>query len=139
MAGGRWASSGLPVSDAELPPGIALDPEAIARLRRLGGDLLARKMATLFLDLAPPRLAAAREGLGAGDLDQVRRAAHSLKSSAGNVGAYAMVEAAGRLEDEAERGAPAAELEALLAALTAAWDAALPELRSLAIVEEGDE
>ena len=125
--------------DGELTPVRVLDPEAIARLRRLGGDALAGKMAALFLDLAPPRLAAARVGLEAGDLDAVRRAAHSLKSSSGNVGAYAMVEAAGRLEDDAERGAPAAELEALLSALTAAWDAALPEIRSLAIVEEGDE
>jgi HPt (histidine-containing phosphotransfer) domain-containing protein len=110
----------------------ALDGEAIARLLRLGGDELAGRMAALFLGLAPERLREARAAVAAGDRDQVRRAAHSLKSSSGNVGAYAVLEAAGQLEEAAERGEPPAELTALLAALEAALEGADPELRALA-------
>lgn len=108
-----------------------LDAEALSRLRRLGGDDLAGRMASLFLGLAPERLRAARAGLAAGDLDQVRRAAHSLKSSSGNVGAYAVTEAAGQLEEAAERGEGREALELLLEAAAAALGAADPELREL--------
>lgn len=110
----------------------ALDPASVARLLRLGGDELAGKMASLFLDLAPDRVRSAREGLEAGDADAVRRAAHSLKSSSGNVGALAVMDAAGRLEDAAERGDGLEALAALLSAMESALQAALPELRALA-------
>lgn len=110
----------------------ALDGEAIARLLRLGGDDLAGRMAALFLGLAPERLREARAAVAAGEGDQVRRAAHSLKSSSGNVGAYAVMEAAGQLEEAAERGDQPEALAPLLAALEAALEAADPELRALA-------
>ena len=113
-----------------------LDPAAIERLRRLGGDALAGKMASLFLELAPERLRAAREGLAAGDHDAIRRAAHSLKSSAGNIGANAILEDADRLEDAAESGAPMDRLEPLYAALEADVAAARAELVDLAANEE---
>jgi HPt (histidine-containing phosphotransfer) domain-containing protein len=123
-------------SDQDWSPGAALDPESIARLRRLGGEALASKMASLFLGLAPDRIRTARAGLEAGDSDAVRNAAHSLKSSAGNIGAYAVLEAAGRLEDAAERGVPVAELVPLLAVLEAALEGAQTELLALAAAEE---
>ena len=110
----------------------ALDGEAIARLLRLGGDDLAGRMAALFLGLAPERLREARAGVAAGDGDQVRREAHSLKSSSGNVGAYAVLEAAGQLGEAAEQGDRPEALAPLLAALEAALEAADPELRALA-------
>jgi HPt (histidine-containing phosphotransfer) domain-containing protein len=113
-----------------------LDPAAIERLRRLGGDALTGKMASLFLGLAPERLRAAHEGLIAGDHDAIRRAAHSLKSSAGNIGAGAILEDSGRLEDAAESGAPMDQLEPLYAALEADVEAARPELVDLAAKEE---
>jgi HPt (histidine-containing phosphotransfer) domain-containing protein len=114
----------------------ALDPESIARLRRLGGEALVSKMAGLFLGLAPDRLRAARDGLVGGDLDAIRNAAHSLKSSSGNIGAYAILEAAGRLEDAAERGVPVGELTPLFEALEAAFQAARGEIGDLAALEE---
>lgn len=88
--------------DEDEVPDDAIDPAAIDRLDRLGGDELVGKMAALFVELGPERMAAATEGLEAGDLDAVERAAHSLKSSAGNVGAVELGEAAGRLERLAE-------------------------------------
>lgn len=116
------------------PPevGAALDAEAIGRLRRLGGDELTGRMAGLLLELAPRRLEAAWRALDGGDRDGARRAAHSLKSSAGNVGAYAVMVAAGGLEEESERGSPLETLVALLGAADAAWEAARPELEILA-------
>lgn len=126
-------------SDHDHPEGdsaTALDPVAIARLRRLGGDVLTGRMASLFLELAPQRLSEARTGLAAGDHDAVRRAAHSLMSSAGNVGANAVLEAAGRLEDGAERGLPVEELGPIFSAVEHAFEKVRPELAALAIGEE---
>ncbi len=57
---------------------------------------------------------------GAGDparREAVRRAAHSLKSSAGQLGAAALSEAAAELERAAESGAPLASGAALVARL----------------------
>jgi HPt (histidine-containing phosphotransfer) domain-containing protein len=114
----------------------ALDPLAIARLRRLGGDVLAGRMASLFLELARQRLSEARSGLAAGDHDAVRRAAHSLMSSAGNMGANSVLEASGRLEDGAERGLPVEELNPIFAAVEHAFESARPELAALVTTEE---
>jgi HPt (histidine-containing phosphotransfer) domain-containing protein len=136
MDAGGWTSC-APVREL-VPEGAdrrsvgALDPEAIARLRRLGGDDLAGTLAAMFLDLAPRRLEAARAGLASGDADAVRRAAHSLKSSAGNVGAFAVLEAADRLEAAAEKGTGATMLEPLLEALSTAYAVASAELEVLA-------
>lgn len=112
-------------------PGTVLDPEAIARLRRLGGQVLTGKMASLFLDLAPRRLTAAQAGLEARDPETVWRAAHSLKSSAGNIGAHVLLEAAGRLEEAAEVGAPEGVLRPLLEAVFSAYEAVRPEIEAL--------
>lgn len=120
-------------SDGAAP---ALDPIAIARLRRLGGDVLTGRMASLFLQLAPQRLSEARAGLAAGDHDAVRRAAHSLMSSAGNMGANDMLEASGRLEDAAESGQSMEELGLIFAAVEHAFETVRPELDALATTEE---
>lgn len=81
-----------------------LDNQALERLRKLGGDRLAGRMIALFLETGPERIQAARAGERAGDFDQVRRAAHSLKSSAGNIGATSLQAIADRLEQHAEAG-----------------------------------
>ncbi len=65
----------------------AIDRAVIERLDRLGGKKLATGMIDIFLQHAPTRIEAATVALAASDLDEVRRAAHSLKSSAGNLGA----------------------------------------------------
>src|SRR5918996_1394209 len=71
------------------------------------------------------------ETVAGDDADAVRRAAHSLKSSAGNVGAFTVLEAADRLEAAAEDGAAAETLRSLLDVLTAAYEVASPELQLL--------
>ncbi len=73
----------------------------LAMLRRVGGDKLIDELIELLLESTPPKLATARRALEQGDTDQVSRAAHSLSSSAGNLGAHDMQQAAYALEHAA--------------------------------------
>lgn len=75
-----------------------LDPVAFERLKRLGGVQLLREMIDLFLGHAPARLEAALAAGARGDIVGVNRAAHSLKSSAANLGARLVREQAEQLE-----------------------------------------
>ena len=76
-----------------------LDPRAIERLRVMGkGFKFVRDMIDLFLSYAPTKLADARAGLQAGDLHAVAESVHPLKSGAGNIGALAVQELAGQIE-----------------------------------------
>jgi HPt (histidine-containing phosphotransfer) domain-containing protein len=69
---------------------VVLDPAAIDRLVVAFGDdgrqVVAELVAT-FLAEAPRQLASLRHGIAVGDEREVRRAAHSLKSSAATLGA----------------------------------------------------
>lgn len=74
-------------------------------LERIGGDeKLLEEIAVLFLQEYPSLLEAAREALRTGDAPALERAAHSLKGSASNFGAYPCVEAAFNLERQARYG-----------------------------------
>ncbi len=76
-----------------------LDPKALERLRLLGkGVKFVRDMIDLFLSYAPARLADARAGLQSGNLRAVAMAVHSLRSGAGNMGARAVQDLAGQIE-----------------------------------------
>lgn len=94
MARNRMALSDDPVLD-----GVALD-----RLRRIGGDDLLRRMVQMYLDGGPDRVRSAREGAAAGSVSAVERAAHSMKSSAGNLGAIRLQHIAEALEAAAAAG-----------------------------------
>lgn len=100
-----------------------VDPEALERLYRIGGAKLVGRMIDAFMDSAPVRLADARAGLAAGQAEPVGRAAHSLKSTAGNFGGHRVQTLAQRMEEEAGRGdlavlgASFAELEVAMAEL----------------------
>lgn len=60
---------------------------ALALLRRVGGEALVAEMIELFLADAPVRLARLRTALEANDPGAVAAAAHSFRSSCGNLGA----------------------------------------------------
>jgi HPt (histidine-containing phosphotransfer) domain-containing protein len=81
-----------------------LDMAAIARLEEWGGVTLRQKMIELFLTHAPERMEGIRNGLEAGDDVLVERSAHSLKSSAANLGAEKLRKIAGTIEAAMERG-----------------------------------
>jgi HPt (histidine-containing phosphotransfer) domain-containing protein len=77
----------------------AIDQDAIDRLLEWGGDKLLVQLLRLFLDNTPERFQQIENGLApGGDLDEAHRGAHSLKSSAGNVGAMEVSELAAQLE-----------------------------------------
>jgi HPt (histidine-containing phosphotransfer) domain-containing protein len=98
-----------------------LDPAAIERLRRLGGDDFARKMLDLFLSFTEQKLTEARQALADGKFAALAKAVHPVQSSAGNVGATRVQALASRIESLATepQGEP---LEALLAELGEAFD-----------------
>lgn len=75
-----------------------LDTAAIAKLRQLGGEKFVGDMIALFFHYAPERLAAARAAEQAGDLQAVEKAAHALKSSAGQIGARQVQDLATQIE-----------------------------------------
>jgi two-component system, cell cycle response regulator DivK len=75
-----------------------VDSKALERLRNLGGDSLVRRMIELFCSHTSAKVKEARECLKRDDLQNFGRAIHSLRSSAGNVGASLLFDLAGRLE-----------------------------------------
>lgn len=75
-----------------------LDPGAVDRLLRIGGQDFLIEMIDLFLEHAPRRLEAARAAYGESDFQTLYRAAHSLKSTAGNLGARPLQAVAERVE-----------------------------------------
>ena len=99
--------------------GTEFDSEAIKRLNQLGGMNLVRKMFGLFLENVGDRINDAQSGCDSGDLEQVEKAVHSIRSSAGNLGAVGLQ----RLSEEIENLASERTDESL--------DARLTELKSM--------
>ena len=97
-----------------------LDPQAVARLHRIGGDNLVRAMLSSFVENGALKVEAARAGAGAGIAAQVSDAAHALKSSAGNVGATTLQLVAQKVEREAVEAGT--DLRALADELVAAFE-----------------
>lgn len=84
---------------------LVIDPAAIGRLREWGGDKLVRQMIRLYLENAQVRLDQIQAGLsGAEPLERTQQGAHSLKSSAANVGARRVNHLAAQLEASAGDG-----------------------------------
>ena len=84
--------------DSEEDP---LDREVLASLRGLqeeGEPNILNELIELFLEEAPPQLAALGEAIEGGDARTVERVAHTLKGSSGNMGARRMVAVCAELE-----------------------------------------
>jgi HPt (histidine-containing phosphotransfer) domain-containing protein len=96
------------------------DPETLVRLRKLGGDNLIRKLVAVFGEYARDRVGDAVRAGQSGDLDAVARAAHAVRSSAGNVGAVRLLDVATALEHTARAG-QTAPIPALLSDLHTAF------------------
>lgn len=99
-----------------------IDDRALDRLRRQGGPVLVREIVKIFLEDAPVRLRDGRAGVAARNLDATRRAAHSLKSTAGALGAVELKSISDRIEQLA-----AGEDASAVAALLDQWDSAFAE------------
>jgi signal transduction histidine kinase/CheY-like chemotaxis protein len=89
--------------DALLPsmptaaPAMVIDREVLAELRSVLGNEV-DKLIDLFLDDTPMLLARLEAAALAPDFEELREAAHSLKSSSANLGAMALSAAAKRVE-----------------------------------------
>jgi HPt (histidine-containing phosphotransfer) domain-containing protein len=105
-----------------------LDPGAIQRLREWGGDPLLGRMIRLFLELGPDRMETLRKGLADRDLDALGSTAHSLKSSAANLGAERLRLGAATLEEACRRG-EGGEVDQLVHALEEAFQETAEALR----------
>ncbi len=98
-----------------------LDPTALQRIHGIGGPVLVGKMIDLLLTNAPQRLEKAMTAARNKDWRAVEEAVHSLKSSAGNVGAVHLQELAARIEVMVENS-QCAEAESLLNELAKVWE-----------------
>jgi CheY-like chemotaxis protein/HPt (histidine-containing phosphotransfer) domain-containing protein len=85
--------------------GSAIDAAALANLRELGGDEFVAEVLDTFLGEAPGLVAALRIALDGNDADELRRAAHTLKSNGSTFGAAAFAELCRELELRAKTGA----------------------------------
>jgi two-component system sensor histidine kinase/response regulator len=121
----------LPDESAANGPGTSashpLEEAAIDRLRRLGGDEFAGNMINLFLEYSQTKLVDAQKASQAEDCAGVAKAAHPIKSSAGNVGANRVQELAASLE-EAATAQQLGEMDRLLGQLAAALAEVKPRL-----------
>ncbi len=122
-----------PASAAAEPPAEGqLDRAVFDRLGQLDGGRgeVRRQVVELFLERAPAQLESMRRAVREGDLETLGRAAHSLRGSAGMLGASALAERLGQLERSVT--APVVELAfepARLGEVEAALDRALAALR----------
>ena len=110
--------------------------QALERIAKLGGEGLVEKMIGAVRGNAAKRVIGAREALAAGDLEALGRAAHSLKSSAANVGAARLVELAKEIEERSAEQADPRRLEALVGQLPAALEEVDAYLKGRASDEE---
>lgn len=72
---------------------------------------------------------ALEEGIAAGDSEVVRRAAHSIKGSAGNIGANEVMRQASELDERARAG-DLSDARARVDAIGAAYDQVAEEVRA---------
>lgn len=82
--------------------------------------ILAKEIADVFFEVSPLQLKVLFAAFQVGNLDEIRNAAHSLKSSCGNVGAMRAFALAQAIE-EAARNGEAKEIEARIGELGAVF------------------
>jgi HPt (histidine-containing phosphotransfer) domain-containing protein len=80
-----------------------LNMDALVELKQVMGEEFALLISTFESDSAV-RIESIREAVVAEDPDAIRRAAHSFKGSASNMGAIALTEHCRRLEEKGRNG-----------------------------------
>ena len=107
----------------------SLDTAALQRLKRLGGAAFVIKMIDLFVEYGGSKIAEARAAQTAANIEGVEQAVHSVKSSAGNVGARRVQQLAQEIETMTQKK-PNEPLEGTIAELEQAFNDAKAELES---------
>ncbi|MFM8533029.1 MAG: Hpt domain-containing protein [Acidimicrobiia bacterium] len=110
-----------------------LDPAVLDVLRSLSApgepDVLTEVL-QLFMVEVPPRLDKLRNAWAEGNIQEVHRSAHSLKGSAGNIGANAMFAVCKEL-DEKSRSADTGAIGSLVDALGVEYGRVQAEIERL--------
>ena len=114
-----------------------IDPAALKRLEDWGGSSLSKEIVRLFLENGPSRVDQIRGAMDGEDLDEPERGAHSLKSSAANVGAQLLQKVASELESAAS-GGDLNRVRNLIPNLEQAFAQAAQEL-AVIVQEDGNE
>jgi HPt (histidine-containing phosphotransfer) domain-containing protein len=83
---------------------VILDAAALRNLRDLGGDEFLAEVVDAFLTDAPDLMATLRRSLEEQNADELRRAAHTLKSNGATLGAGQFAELCRALEQRAKDG-----------------------------------
>ncbi|MEM7415493.1 MAG: Hpt domain-containing protein [Gemmatimonadota bacterium] len=107
-----------------------IDPSALERLKEWGGDKLAAQMVRLFLKNSGMRMDQIRTGVTQDDPEETERGAHSLKSSAANIGAEHLRTLATKIES-ASLDQNLEAMRELLPDIESAYADAMTELKSI--------
>jgi two-component system sensor histidine kinase/response regulator len=83
---------------------VSLDDAALRSLRELGGDDFLGEVIAAFLADAPELMATLRRSLEDANNEELRRAAHTLKSNGATLGAEEFTERCRTLEQRAKDG-----------------------------------
>jgi HPt (histidine-containing phosphotransfer) domain-containing protein len=83
---------------------ISLDAAALQNLRELGGVEFLAEVVDVFLADAPALIGSLRSSLERQDTEELRRAAHTLKSNGSTLGAAAFAELCRTVEQQAKDG-----------------------------------
>jgi HPt (histidine-containing phosphotransfer) domain-containing protein len=97
----------LPGGDAESEDRVgyvSLDDGALENLRELGGEDFLHEVIDAFLADAPELIATLRRSLDSRNSEELRRAAHTLKSNGATLGAEGFAELCRTLEQRAKAG-----------------------------------
>ena len=136
----RWVRPAQPAVAAVVPslpvaPALALDLPGIATATGLGismgNEKLYRKLLGMFKESYDGAVAQFWSAHQEADPQAAARYAHTLKGTAGNIGALAVQTAAAELELACERSAPLAELEHALAKVSLALGPVLAGIAQL--------
>jgi HPt (histidine-containing phosphotransfer) domain-containing protein len=84
-----------------------LQREALDAIRELSGDSpeLLKQVVQAYLDSMPPLLSQLNAGFSSSDLNSIRHAAHTMKSSSASLGAIDLSQMCAKLEAAARAGA----------------------------------
>jgi CheY-like chemotaxis protein len=108
----RWVAAPPAAAELSVRRKPSIPPIDLAMLRRLrvglpvGGSDVVGEVIGIFRREAPVRLLALRDALARGDLVAAGRTAHTLKGSAGHLGAKTLGALCARLEEQVRTGAP---------------------------------
>jgi PAS domain S-box-containing protein len=91
-------------ADGGSPALVSLDDDALKNLRDLGGDEFLGEVIDAFLADAPELIATLRRSLDEQNNEELRRAAHTLKSNGATLGAAQFAELCRTLEHQAKSG-----------------------------------